>query len=95
MIPSLRGRQKKKKERGRGNLTASKSARGTRGGETREPLSSHPLETLASLHTQISPSPSYFNACYTGSINPVKPNKRKRKGQMKTQLLKCNVYETR
>ena len=79
MIHCLRGRQKKKKERGRGNLTASKSTRGTRGGETREPLSSHPLETLASLRTQIPLSPSYFNACYTGCINPVKPNKGKEK----------------
>ena len=77
MTPCLRGRQKK--GRGSGNLSASESARGTRGGETREPLSSHPLETLASLRTQIPPSPSYFNACYTGCINPVKPNKGKEK----------------
>ena len=71
--------KKKKKKKGRGNLTANKSARGTRGGETREPLSSHPLVTLASLRTQIPPSLSYFNACYTGCINPVKPNKGKEK----------------
>ena len=77
MIHCLRGRQKKK-GKGKGEF---KSTRGTRGGETREPLSSHPLETLASLRTQIPPSSSYFNACYTGCINPVKPNKGKEKVQ--------------
>ena len=69
----------KKKGRGSENLSASESVRGTRGGETREPLSSHPLEPLALSRTQIPPSPSYFIACYTGSINLVKPNKGKEK----------------